>query len=567
MRKTRKRLGDMLVEGGLLSDEQLKQVLAGQKQAELKLGDYLIEEEIVSEEAIIQMLSDQLQIGRYDSDKNQLSPEANKIFPRELAMKHQVAPLGRDAFVVRIAMVDPMDIEALDAVEGHTGLEVEPLICARSEFPLLINGIYGVHSAVREVLKDVEDEVEVSKEDEEAADATAVGVLQDIAGTAPVIRLVNSILRQAVQEGASDVHISPEKNRAQVRLRIDGKLHEIPPPPRNMIPGIISRIKVLANMDIANVRIPQDGRFNIRVDNLEINIRASTLPTIYGENLVLRLLFVSSGPLTINKLGLSKADHAKIRKLISQPYGLILSVGPTGSGKSSTLSALLLEILDPGINIVTLEDPVEFRLDGVRQVQLNHKAGMTFASGLRSILRQDPDVVLVGETRDTETAQITIQAAMTGHLVFTSLHTNDAVSAISRLQNMEVEPFLLASSLLGVCAQRLLRRLCPQCAQSYHPPRPLVKFWGLGHHTEAQFKKPVGCSLCMNSGYRGRVGIYEILVVDETVQEMIVQGKSNAEIVNYLHEQGSLVLLKEAAAAKIAAGITSFEEANKKVLT
>ena len=565
MRKTRKRLGDMLVDAGLLSNDQLMQVLAAQKKSDLRLGDYLIQQEIVPEESIIKVLGEQLQIARYDSDRHSLAQEAAKIMPRDLAMKYKVAPLSKDAFVVRIAMVDPLDIAALDAAEAHTGLEVEPLICSQSEFPLLINGIYGIHSAVSDVLRDVEGEVEFGEEEE--ADAASVGILQDIAGAAPVVRLVNSILRQAVQEGASDVHISPEKNRAQVRLRIDGKLHEIPPPPRNMIPGIISRIKVLANMDIANVRIPQDGRFNIRIDNKEINIRASTLPTIYGENLVLRLLFVSSGPLTLDKLGLSADDHRKVMRMINQPYGLILSVGPTGSGKSSSLCAFLMEILSPEINVITLEDPVEFRMDGVRQVQLNRKAGMTFASGLRSILRQDPDVVMVGETRDLETAQITVQAALTGHLVFTTLHTNDSVGTISRLQNMGIEPFLLASSLLGICAQRLLRRLCSQCAQPYEPGADVLEFWGLQNREGAIYKKPVGCSLCMNTGYRGRVGIYEILVVDEEVQEMIVQRKSNSDITSYLQRQGKLVLLKSAAANKIAEGITSFEEATRTVVT
>lgn len=555
----------MLVEAGMLSQEQLGQALAAQKKSDLRLGDYLIQQEIVSEEAIITVLSDQLQIGRYDSDRNPVNQEAGKIFPRDLAMRHEVAPLFHDAFVVRIAMIDPLNIAALDAVERHAGLEVEPLICSRSEFPLLINGIYGIHSAVSDVLRDVEGELGFVEE-EEATDA-AIGLLQDIAGAAPVVRLVNSILRQAVHEGASDIHISPEKNRAQVRLRIDGKLHEIPPPPHNMIPGIISRIKVLANMDIANVRIPQDGRFNIRIDTKEINIRASTLPTIYGENLVLRLLFVSSGPLTIDRLGLTAEDHRKIKRMISQPYGLVLSVGPTGSGKSSSLCAFLQEIMSPEINIITLEDPVEYRLDGVRQVQLNRKAGMTFASGLRSILRQDPDVVLVGETRDAETAQITIQAALTGHLVFTTLHTNDAVSTISRLENMGVEPFLVASSLLGICAQRLLRRLCPQCAQIYQPPPEVLEFWGLQNSVEAKFKKPVGCTLCMNTGYRGRVGIYEILMVDQEVQEMIIQRKSTTEITGYLRGRGKLVLLKEAAAGKIAEGLTSFAEATRTVLT
>jgi type IV pilus assembly protein PilB len=378
--------------------------------------------------------------------------------------------------------------------------------------------------------------------------------------------MTNSILRQAVQERASDIHISPDQKKAQVRLRIDGRLHEIPPPPRAMLAGIISRIKILGNMDIANTRIPQDGRFNIRVDAQEINIRASTLPTIYGENLVLRLLYVSAGALPLEKLGFEEGDLKKVRHLVNQPYGMFLSVGPTGSGKSSSLYAILNEISTPAINVITLEDPVEFRMENIRQVQLNRKAGMTFSSGLRSILRQDPNIIMVGEIRDAETAEIAIQSALTGHLVLSTLHTNDSTSTISRLQNMGIEPFLISASLLGVSAQRLMRRICTHCRQPFEPAKGIAEFWGMTDYPDPRFSQGKGCSMCMNSGYKGRVGIYEVLVVDDEVREMIIARASSSEIANRLSAAGKLTLLKESAARKIAAGLTTFQEATDTVL-
>ena len=552
----------MLVDGGLLTPEQLTTSLAEQKNSGMLLGDFLINNGIVSEEQIINTLSEQLQIAKYDSELYEIGPELAALIPHSIALSNQVVPLALETFVLKIAMVDPMNITALDMVESHTNMEVEPCICSKSEFNLLLNGIYGIRSELSDMLGDLAG-TEITGREE---GGETIGIIADSADAAPVIRLTNSILRQAVQERASDIHISPDQKKAQVRLRIDGKLHEIPPPPRAMLSGIISRIKILAEMDIANTRIPQDGRFNIRVDNQEINIRASTLPTIYGENLVLRLLYVSAGALPLEKLGLEKDDLKKMLHLVNQPYGMFLSVGPTGSGKSSSLYAILNEINSPEINIITLEDPVEFRMENVRQVQLNRKAGMTFSSGLRSILRQDPNIIMVGEIRDAETAEISVQSALTGHLVLSTLHTNDSTGTISRLQNMGIEPFLLSASLLGVGAQRLLRRICPHCKEPFTPPKGLPEFWGLEDHPDPKFSHGKGCSLCMNSGYKGRVGIYEILVVDDLVREMIINRATSTEIATTLAKTGKLRLLKASAAQKIAEGITTFAEATETVL-
>lgn len=562
MKRVRKRLGEMLVEANLLADSQIPEMLGAARKANLRLGDFLVAKNIVNEEDIITMLAQQLQIARYNSDQFPLDGTQAALIPQAMATKNRLVPLVRDDFVIKVAMLDPLDIQALDAIEKMTNLEVEPLICSKGEFSLLVNGIYGIRSEVGEVLDDL-GELEVMSDEQETE---SLGSLHDMADAAPVVRLVNSILRQAAHERASDIHISPEKTRIQLRLRIDGKLHEIPPPPRSTMTGLVSRIKIMANMDIASTMVPQDGRFNIQVDNQEISLRVSTLPTIYGENVVMRLLYISAGALPLEKLGFDQDSYLKLLTMAHQPYGMLLSVGPTGSGKSSTLYAILNKVNHPEINVITLEDPVEFRMDSVRQVQLNSKAGMTFASGLRSILRQDPNVIMVGEIRDSETANISIQAALTGHLVLSTLHTNDSTGTISRLGNMGVEPFLLSASLLGICAQRLMRRICEHCAEPITPAPELLQFWGLTNYPNPQFKEGKGCSFCNTSGYRGRVGIYELLEVDDEVKQMIVDGVSSTTMANTLRMQGKIKLLKDMAAIKIATGVTSFKEATETVI-
>jgi len=562
--KIRKRLGEMLVESGLITQEALTNALANQKGSGLRLGDFLIEKEIIPEEQIIDLLSSQLQIKKLDTNDFDISPELSKIINNDLATKYRLVPLRKSDFVLTVAMVDPMDIQALDALEKICDIEIEPVICSKSQLSLLTNGIYGIHSEVKDILAKIDDKLTIETVDDNKKED--VSDLKDMVDAAPVIRLVNSILRQAVTEKASDIHIGSEKDRAQVRLRIDGKLHEVPPPPKSMLSAIISRIKILANMDITNTRIPLDGRFNIQIDNQEVSLRVSTLPTIYGENMVMRLLFISAGSLPLEKLGLLDHDLETLLHMGTQPYGLILSAGPTGSGKSSTLYAMLKKVISPEVNIITLEDPVEYRMEGARQVQLNVKAGMTFASGLRSILRQDPDVIMVGEIRDGETAMIATQAALTGHLVLSTLHTNDSASAITRLNNMGVEPFLISASLLGVCAQRLLRRNCNYCLQPFKPSPATLEYWGLSESIEATFKKGKGCSYCMHSGHKGRMGIYEILKIDEAVQEMIIRGRSSAEITKTLKEEKKLNVLRDVALVRVMEGATTFEEAAKTVL-
>jgi type IV pilus assembly protein PilB len=565
--KARKKLGEILVEGGLLTQKQLEDALPFQKKSHLKLGQFLVREGIVSETQIVDLVSNQLRLEKYRPDKYTLDVDLANLLPAEIAHKYQAAPLQKSGLLLTIAMTDPLDINALDAIEVYTNCEVEAIICTEQHLNQLLNSLYGTYAGIGGVLEDME-EMEIDKTSEKApvTEDVEVSSLQGMAEEAPVVRLVNSILSQGVREGASDIHISPEKNYVQVRFRVDGRLHEVPAPPKAMFLPIISRLKILANMDIAVSRVPQDGRFTVKMKNKDINIRASTIPSIYGENMVLRLLDTSNSIYSLERLGMNERDRLKLEAMITRPYGMILSTGPTGSGKSTSLYSILKKINQPDINIITVEDPVEYRIEKIRQVQLNRKAGMTFASGLRSILRQDPDVIMVGEIRDSETATIAVQAALTGHRVLSTLHTNDAAGAISRFIDMGVEPFLVASVMVVSFAQRLVRTICPNCKTSYRPPQEALESWGLTRFRDVDFKRGKGCFNCMHTGFKGRTGIYEVLIVDEIIQDLILKNKSAHEIARAARESGDFTTLKENAAEKVIQGITSLEEAASAVM-
>jgi type IV pilus assembly protein PilB len=566
----KKRLGEMLIDGGLLTEAQLEAALVDQKKAGLKLGQYLVREGIVSESQIVKLLSRQLNLEVYQPEKYPIDMDLAKIIPIDLAQKHQIVPLKKSGYLLTAAMADPMDLNAIDAVEVHTNSEVEVVICTEQEVNQLISSIYGSFSGISVVLG----EMESPEADDMFAAPTGSAVedievnsLHDMASEVPVIRLVNSVLSRAISEGASDVHISPEKSGVQIRFRVDGRLREVPAPPKQLFLPLVSRLKVLSNMDIAISRVPQDGRFTIRKQNKEINVRSSTIPTIYGENLVLRLLDTSAGVLTFDQMGMSAADQQKIASMIEKPYGLILTTGPTGCGKTTSLYSILKKVNRPDIHVITLEDPVEYRIDKIRQAQLNRKAGMTFADGLRAILRQDPDVIMVGEIRDPETARIAVQAAMTGHRVLSTVHTNDAAGAITRFIDMGIEPFLVSTVMLVSVAQRLVRKVCDHCKQVYEPPADAVNQWGLDRIEDARFYRGTGCLHCLNTGYRGRTGIYEVLIIDETIQEMILARKSAQEITRAAQKSGRLRTLKEGAAMKVAQGLTTLEEAASAIMT
>jgi type IV pilus assembly protein PilB len=564
----KKRLGEMLIEAGILTEEQLRKAVAEHKKAGLRLGQYLSRQGVVNENQIVDTLSQQLKIEKYHPDQYPIDVDLARMIPFETAQKMQVAPLRKKGRLLTVAMTDPLDINTMDTIEITTNSEVEPVVCTEREVNQLINGLYGQQSGLGGVMEGMEIEAQSEEETahEKAAEEVQVSSLQDMAGEAPVIRLVNSIFAQAIRERASDIHISPQQSSMQVRFRMDGKLHEVPSPPKSLALPITARIKILANMDITVSRIPQDGRFTLKMDNREINVRVSSMPTIHGENVVLRLLDMSSGVYSLDRLGMIETDRDKIDTMIRKAYGMILSTGPTGSGKSTSLYSILNELNSTDTNIITLEDPVEYRIDNIRQVQLNRKAGMTFAGGLRSILRQDPDIIMVGEIRDSETAAIAIQAAQTGHRLLSTIHTNDAAGAITRFIDMGIEPFLVSSALLVSFAQRLVRTICPYCEEPHRPSEAALVAWGLDKAENPHFKKGKGCYQCMNTGYKGRTGIFEVLVNDEMIQEMILKRKSSQEITRVALAEGRLRTLKDDAAGKVLQGITTLEEAATAVM-
>ena len=565
--KARKKLGEILVEGGLLTREQLEKALPYQKKSNLKLGQFLVREGIVSESQIVDLVSSQLKLEKYRPDRFTVDVELAQLLSAEIAHKNQAAPLKRSGLLLTVAMTDPLDINALDTIEVYTNCEVEAVICTEQHLNQLLTTIYGTFAGIGGVLEDME-EMEIDKDPDKttALDDVEVSSLQGMAEEAPVVRLVNSILSQGVREGASDIHISPEKKYVQVRFRLDGKLHEVPAPPKSMFLPIISRLKILANMDIAISRIPQDGRFTVKMKNKDINIRAATIPSIHGENMVLRLLDTSNSIYSLERLGMTDSDRKKIEDMIVKPHGMVLSTGPTGSGKSTSLYSILKKINQPDIHIITVEDPVEYRIEKIRQVQLNRKAGMSFASGMRSILRQDPDVIMVGEIRDFETATLAVQASLTGHMVFSTLHTNDAAGAITRFIDMGIEPFLVSSTLSVSFAQRLVRKVCPNCMTTYDPSKEVLKAWGINNKDGANFVKGKGCFNCMHTGYKGRTGIYEVLIIDEAIQDLILKRRSSHEIHQSALKSQKFTSLRENAAEKAIKGITTLEEAASAVL-
>jgi type IV pilus assembly protein PilB len=567
--KENRKLGEIIVEAGLLTRSQVRQALEAKKGSKLRLGEYFVRNGILGETQLVDLLSQQLKIEKYRSDKFPVDLSLSNIIPPDFVQKHQMIPLRKRGNLLTVAVQDPLDIKGLDAVEDMTGSEVEPVVCTEQEINQLFSSIYGTYSDLDGVLESIEQvkytedaEIEV----ERSVEDVQVSSLQDMAEEAPVVRLTNSILSQAIRERASDIHISPEKDYVQVRFRVDGKLHEVPVPPKSMFLPIVSRLKILADMDIAVSRIPQDGRFTVKAQNRDINIRASTIPTIHGENVVLRLLDSRGSVLSLDQLGMFPGDMAKVESLSNKPYGMILSTGPTGSGKTTSLYAILRKINKPDINIITLEDPVEYRIEKIRQVQLNRRAGMSFANGLRSILRQDPDVIMVGEVRDSETATIAVQAALTGHRVLSTVHTNDAAGAITRLIDMGIEPFLVSSVILVSFAQRLVRKVCPSCSESYIPPKEALAQFGIEKAQGADFKRGKGCFDCLYSGYKGRTGIFEVLAIDDMVQEMVLTRKSAQAITRSAAEAGALRTLKEDAAQKVLSGITTLEEAASAVM-
>lgn len=559
---TRNRFGEILVEEGIFTKEEMLETFEQQQESGVRLGEFLIRKGVLRENQLVEMVSRRLNIIKYDIDRHSPNPQLQSVIPPAYAKQYNVVPLSKKGNVLYVVMTDPFDTAALVSLEATTKYEIYPVICTWQELTDLTYDVYGISAELQDGLE-IHSPDHADAEPEEVEDQKDITVfsLEGLAQDPPVIRLVNSILTRASREGASDIHISPEKKYVQMRYRVDGKLRQVPAPPKNYFLPIVSRFKILAGLDIAVSRIPQDGRFSFNIDEREIHVRVSTLPTIHGENIVLRLLEIGGNAQSIQQLGLSDLDYPKVEEAIFKPWGMLLATGPTGSGKSTSLYAMLSEINQPDVNIVTLEDPVEYRIEKIRQVQLNRKAGMTFASGLRSILRQDPDVVMVGEIRDNETANIAVQAALTGHRLFSTLHTNDASSAVTRLGEMGVEPFLVSSTLLISIAQRLLRKVCDHCKQPYTPSPGKLKAMGIRPGGDYNFMKGQGCNRCHDLGFSGRIGVFEVLEIDEEVQDLILRKSSSTTITRQMVKAGKLRTLKMDGAQKAIQGITTLEEA------
>lgn len=542
---------------GFSSDDEMRQARMVQRKSGLKLAEYLRHQGKLKEDELMEYVANQLQIDKYSVEKYPVDTSLSRVLSMEVARKHHVAVLRQKGSMIWLATSDPLNVGMLDILEKSTKFDIEPVYCPKGELDELLFQYYGKTTDMKDLVGAIE-EFHVESDDELIADGLgdiSMAALED----APIVRLVNQVLSQAVAENASDIHISPQRDRVQLRFRIDGVLREYPAPPKSVFMQFVSRMKLLANMDISVTRIPQDGRFSFNVQTKEVNVRVSSLPTIYGENMVLRLLMKARKTLSLEDLGMNEEDQKRLEENLYKSYGMLLACGPTGSGKTTLLYAMLARVDKPEINIITLEDPVETRVDTIRQVQLNRKAGMTFASGLKSILRQDPDVLMVGEIRDQETAQIAIESAMTGHRLLSTVHTNDAPGAITRFIDMGIEPFLISSTLLIAVGQRLVRRNCMYCLTEYTPPQPMVE--ALHLKRPIPFLKGKGCPRCRDTGYAGRVGVYEALAIDEEIQEMIVARKSSKDIGRAASAAKKFRSMKNDALTKVAKGITTLEEA------
>ena len=555
------RLGELLISEGLITPSQLEKAISVQRQESGRLGEVLIKLEMIKEDQIVAALGKQLNVPFFTLGTGMLKPVVDQglehLILQEFAFKNNVLPLSRTLRSLTVAMFDPLDFILIDNLKKLTGCEINPVIAARSDIKKAIEEFYGKSAMLRDAVESSYDiNTEILDVGDDLGQELSLDKLIARAEEAPVIKMVDLIIRQAIEEGASDIHIEPFKEKTSLRYRIDGKLCEIPPPAKHLHLPLVSRIKILAKMDIAEKRLPQDGGILVRINDRPIDIRISTIPTIYGEKVVMRILDRGNKVLDLNSIGFDAKQLEQLRKAINQPYGLVFITGPTGSGKSTTLYAILNEIKTPMKNIVTVEDPVEYKIDGINQVQVKPEVGLTFAAALRSFLRQDPDIMMVGEVRDLETAQICMRSAFTGHLVLTTLHTNDAPSAPSRLMDIGVEQYMLAPSLLVVVAQRLIRKLCLECKEAYEPTAEQLK----GANIKADLiYRHKGCSKCNNTGYRGRTNICEVMPCTVEIQNLINQRATYQKIRETARAAGMLTLY-ESGIKKIESGITSLEE-------
>ncbi|MGH9580806.1 MAG: type IV-A pilus assembly ATPase PilB [Terriglobales bacterium] len=561
------RLGEILIKENLITQEQLKQALDYQKQHSGRLGTCLVKMGLVTDDEVTAVLSRQYGVPSINLKFYEVDPTVIKLIPQETALRYQIVPLSRVGSTLTIAMTDPTNVFAMDDIKFMTGFNVEPVVASESAIVEAITKFYGEVQSGQEldkVFKDLagsEADLELTAEETELDAAS----LERAAEEAPIIKLVNLVLTDAVKRGASDIHVEPYEKDYRVRFRIDGILQTVMTPPLKLKDAIASRIKIMAKLDISEKRLPQDGRIMIKYvkdgKKKELDFRVSTVPTLFGEKIVMRLLDKENLRLDMTKLGFEAESLVKFERAILKPYGMVLVTGPTGSGKTNTLYSSVARLNTPETNIMTAEDPVEFQLAGVNQVQMKEQIGLNFAAALRAFLRQDPNIILVGEIRDFETAEIAVKAALTGHLVLSTLHTNDAPATISRLMNMGIEPFLVATSVHIICAQRLVRRICAGCREEMHVPKQTLLDAG---YTEEETKTTKvyhgrGCPTCNNTGYKGRAGLYEVMEISDELRELILVGASALELKKKALE-GGMMTLRRSGLIKAGAGVTTLEE-------
>lgn len=557
--RQRVRLGQILIEAGLVTHAQLQQALERQQETGERLGQIILGMGLGSQEGVAAAIAQQMGIQFIRLSETRPEDAVLLAVPEYVARRHQVIPIRQVDRTLILGMVDPVDILAIDEVRRATGLEVEPAVITADDFQRALSVYPTPVSVVDEAIQDIvpfDDRVA-----EEAPDR-----LKELADEAPVIRLANLIIVQAVRQAASDIHIEPMETMLRVRYRVDGSLYSAMTPPGHVKGALISRFKIMATMNIAERRIPQDGRIQLRIDDRDIDLRVSSIPTTWGEKMVMRILDKRAAFVGIDRLGMAPHDLTRFEKMISRPHGIILITGPTGSGKTTSLYAVLNRLNKTEVNITTIEDPVEYQLPGISQVQVNPRAGVTFASALRAFLRQDPDIIMVGEIRDEETARIATHAALTGHLVLSTLHTNDAAGAVARLTGIGLEPFLVASSLVGLVAQRLIKVLCERCKEPYTPPDDLLQRLGLPSAPAPTFYRATGCARCAHSGYKGRVGIFEVMPLDEQIKDLIAR-QGTADQIRDLAIAAGMRTLSQDTLDKVVAGVTSLEEARRVVFT
>jgi type IV pilus assembly protein PilB len=568
------RLGDLLVKEKIITPEQLEQANKVQKEQSCRLGSALVKLGFLTDEDVTNFLSRQYGVPAINLSYFEIDPAVVKLIPFETAKRYQILPLSRVGASLTIAMVDPTNVFAMDDIKFMTGFNIEPVVASESSILAGIEKAYGstnkeedLEAVMQSMTEMNESDVELQSEEQQLE----LAELEKAADEAPVVKLVNVVLSDAVKRGASDIHIEPYEKEFRVRFRIDGVLQSIMSPPLKLKDAITSRVKIMAKLDISEKRLPQDGRIMLKMNiggrKKQLDFRVSTLPTLWGEKIVLRLLDKENLRLDMTKLGFEAESLVKFEKAILKPYGMVLVTGPTGSGKTNTLYSSISRLNQPDTNIMTAEDPVEFQLQGVNQVQMKEQIGLNFAAALRSFLRQDPNIILVGEIRDFETAEIAIKAALTGHLVLSTLHTNGAPETITRLMNMGIEPFLVATSVHLICAQRLVRRVCKDCIEPFDvPPQTLLDAGFTPEESKTiKIQKGKGCGVCNNTGYKGRCGLYEVMEVDDEIRELVLVGASAVELKKKAIERG-MITLRRSGLIKVAAGMTTLEEVARETI-